>query len=68
LPIWITYGQGEVPRTFARVIVAHPARRKLNAQRASNAETRDVNRGRRQELDLRMWRNNMRKTLLVKGG
>jgi hypothetical protein len=45
------------------------ARRKLNAQRAANAETREVNRGRRQELELRMWRNNMRKTLLVlKGG
>jgi hypothetical protein len=45
------------------------ARRKLNALRAPNAETRRVNRARRQEIDLRMWRNNMRKTLLVfKGG
>jgi hypothetical protein len=45
------------------------ARRKLNALRAPNAETRRTNRARRQEIDLRMWRNNMRKTLLVlKGG
>jgi len=45
------------------------ARRKLNALRAPNAETRRINRARRQEIDLRMWRNNMRKTLLVlKGG
>lgn len=45
------------------------ARRKLNALRKPNAETRRVNHGRRQEIDLRMWRNNMRKTLLVlKGG
>ena len=45
------------------------ARRKLNALRAPNAETRRVNYARRQEIDLRMWRNNMRKTLLVlKGG
>jgi hypothetical protein len=45
------------------------ARRKLNALRAPNAETRRINRARRQEIDVRMWRNNMRKTLLVlKGG
>jgi hypothetical protein len=45
------------------------ARRKLNALRAPNAETRRINRGRYLEVDLRMWRNNMRKTLLVlKGG
>jgi hypothetical protein len=45
------------------------ARRKLNALRAPNAETRRINRARHLEVDLRMWRNNMRKTLLVlKGG
>ena len=45
------------------------ARRKLNALRPVNAEQRRVNHVRRQELDLRKWRNNMRKTLLVlKGG
>jgi len=45
------------------------ARRKLNASRAPNAETRRINRARYMEIDLRMWRNNMRKTLLVlKGG
>jgi hypothetical protein len=45
------------------------ARRKLNALRTPNAETRRINRGRYLEVDLRMWRNNMRKTLLVlKGG
>jgi hypothetical protein len=45
------------------------ARNKLNAQRAPNADTRQVNRGRRQEVDDRKWRNGMRKTLhVLKGG
>jgi hypothetical protein len=45
------------------------ARNKINAQRPSNTETRRLNHARRQELDDRKWRNNMRKTLLVlKGG
>jgi hypothetical protein len=45
------------------------ARRKLNTLRPVNAEQRRINRARHQEIDLRKWRNNMRKTLLVlKGG
>lgn len=45
------------------------ARRKLNALRPANTEQRRVNRARRQEIDARQWRNEMRKKLLVfKGG
>jgi hypothetical protein len=45
------------------------ARNKLSARRASNAETRKVNRARSRELELRTWRNDMRRKLLVfKGG
>ncbi|HEV7419832.1 MAG TPA: DUF222 domain-containing protein [Mycobacterium sp.] len=45
------------------------ARRKLNALRPVNAEQRRVNRARRQEIDVRKWRNNMRRTLVaLKGG
>jgi hypothetical protein len=43
-------------------------RRKLIAQRASNAQQRQVNRGRRQEIDVRKWRNDMRRTLIVLRG
>jgi hypothetical protein len=45
------------------------ARRKLNAQRPVNAELRRINGARRHEIDIRKWRNNMRRTLLIlKGG
>jgi hypothetical protein len=43
-------------------------RRKLITQRASNAQQRHVNRGRRQEIEIRRWRNEMRRTLLVLRG
>lgn len=44
-------------------------RHKLTALRPSNAEQRRINRARRAELDIRKWRNNMRRTLLhLKGG
>jgi hypothetical protein len=44
-------------------------RRKLNAQRPANAEQRRINRLRRHEIDIRQWRNSMRRTLLIlKGG
>lgn len=45
------------------------ARARLNALRPVNAEQRRINRGRRQEIDRRWWRNNMRRNLLIlKGG
>jgi len=45
------------------------ARNKLTALRPTNTEQRRINNARRQELDLRQWRNNMRRTLLhLKGG
>jgi hypothetical protein len=45
------------------------ARAKCNAMRPANAEQRRVNRARSHEIDVRKWRNNMRRTLLVlKGG
>jgi len=44
------------------------ARSKLTALRPINAEQQRINRARREEIDLRKWRNNMRKTLLVLEG
>lgn len=45
------------------------ARNQLTALRPINAKHRRINRARRQEIDNRKWRNNMRRTLLVfKGG
>jgi hypothetical protein len=43
-------------------------RRKLIAQPASNAQQRQVNRGRRQEIEVRKWRNDMRRTMVVLRG
>ena len=44
------------------------ARSKIREQRPVNAETRRVNRARRQEIDLRKWRNHMRMMkILFKG-
>jgi Domain of unknown function (DUF222) len=45
------------------------ARKTLREQRPVNAETRRINRARRQEVELRKWRNHMRKMLILfKGG
>jgi hypothetical protein len=45
------------------------ARGKLTDLRSANEETRRINAARAHEIDLRQWRNNMRRTLLVlKGG
>jgi hypothetical protein len=41
------------------------ARSKIRDQRPINAETRRINRARRQEIDLRKWRNHMRKMLVL---
>jgi hypothetical protein len=41
------------------------ARSKIREQRPVNAETRRINRARRQEIDLRKWRNHMRKMLIL---
>jgi hypothetical protein len=41
----------------------------MQAKRAANDETRRLNRARRDEIDIRKWRNDMRRKLLVfKGG
>jgi hypothetical protein len=48
--------------------IAH-ARAKLREQRPINAEIRRVNTARKREIELRKWRNNMRRTLILfKGG
>jgi hypothetical protein len=45
------------------------ARQVLHAQRSINTETRRLNRARAHEIELRRWRNTMRRALLVlKGG
>ena len=45
------------------------ARKTLREQRPVNAETRRINRARRQEVEMRKWRNHMRKMLILfKGG
>lgn len=45
------------------------ARARLREQRPINAETRRVNQARKSEIELRKWRNNMRRTLILfKGG
>jgi hypothetical protein len=45
------------------------ARQQLAEQRPVNTETRRINAARRREIDLRRWRNHMRKMLiLLKGG
>ncbi len=41
------------------------ARSKIRDQRPVNAETRRINRARRQEIDLCKWRNHMRKMLIL---
>jgi hypothetical protein len=41
------------------------ARSKIREQRPVNAETRRINRARRQEIDLCKWRNHMRKMLIL---
>jgi hypothetical protein len=41
------------------------ARSKIRDQRPVNAETRRINRARKQEIDDRKWRNNMRKMLIL---
>ena len=41
------------------------ARSKIREQRPVNAETRRINRARRQEIDLRKWRNHMRRMLIL---
>jgi hypothetical protein len=44
-------------------------RQKLDAMRPVNAEQRRLNAARSHEIDIRKWRNNMRRTLLIlKGG
>jgi hypothetical protein len=44
-------------------------RNKLREQRPINAAQRQLDRARRQEIDLRKWRNNARKTrIILKGG
>jgi hypothetical protein len=44
--------------------IAH-ARNTLREQRPVNAETRRVNRARKNEIELRKWRNHMRKMLIL---
>jgi hypothetical protein len=59
------------PRSRRREKAARTAaaRRKLNALRPANIEQRRINRARREEIDRRTWRNNVRATLTVlKGG
>jgi hypothetical protein len=41
------------------------ARSMIREQRPVNAETRRINRARKQEIDLRKWRNHMRKMLIL---
>jgi hypothetical protein len=41
------------------------ARSKIREQRPANAETRRVNYARRQEIDLRKWRNRTRRMLIL---
>jgi hypothetical protein len=41
------------------------ARSKIRDQRPVNAETRRINRARKQEIDDRKWRNHMRKMLIL---
>jgi len=44
--------------------IAH-ARSKLREQRPVNAETRRINRARKQEIEHRKWRNHMHKMLML---
>ncbi|BBY51453.1 hypothetical protein MARA_49210 [Mycolicibacterium arabiense] len=61
-PRWRNRRRERATRTAA-------ARRAMAAKRAANDETRRLNRARRDEIDIRKWRNDMRRKLLVfKGG
>jgi hypothetical protein len=52
-------------RSRERAMRIARARSKIRDQRPVNAETRRVNRARRQEIDLRKWRNHMRRMLIL---
>jgi hypothetical protein len=56
-------------RTSVRAARTAAARAGMAAKRAANADTRALNRARAHEIDIRTWRNNMRRARIVfKGG